>query len=286
MLVFNLGRIIYWRIKVQNVCDNIAQSTGCIRARALNVIGLLNLPLGLVLAVPRFVWWPQPSCNNAPIEYHVDGDFARLAQQTVECIISLQELMRIYGEWYPYVAAYNICKENNIDNVLFLDSLSLHLKRDKGDIWYWKTCNVGVHSPPYINIHCFFPEPIDIIKKHNTERWYKRDKEFSKQFVRVLAYKKLSGLFGRKFFKLKGDPVVYSISKVRCYNKSGPMFPPGEEGLEDWIEFDIMRKGADTKWSIRFGGETGLSAVVEYITAISGWEAQLVPYSVEGFLKK
>jgi|GEM_PF-2227394 len=282
ILVFNLGRIIYWRIKVQNVCDNIAQSVGCIRARALNVIGLLNLPLGLILTVPRFVWWPQYQCNSMPIEYHVDGDFAKLAQQTVESIVSFQELVRIYGEWYPYIAAYRMCKENQIDNVLFLDSLSLHLKRDKGDIWYWKTCNIGIHFPPYINIHVPAPEPFDIIKKQNTERWYKRnDKEFGKQSVRVLVYKKLKGLFGKKFFKLRDDPVVYSISEVRCYNKSGPMFPP-EEGLKDWIEFKFRREKYNIiKWDIKFGGETGLSAVCEYLFALPGWEAQLVPYNIK-----
>lgn len=279
IMLINIGKMIKDRIMMQNAADAAVQSAACIRSRGLNQIGALNALLGtplFTLGVPYFVWWPCFHCNGT---FHFDlcDHQAKNAKRLVEGIIKAQTgINRSYGGGWAWWAARDTAqrqelsgkegKPSGADEIL-LSQLSLNLERNKGDIWYWGSLNIGwlqpILVPPFV-IHKHIgplPVPPEIcgILVSNTDRWYQRSKDFHKQKITLVATKRSNSEsnkgypFGKNLFNIRAMPEIRTIASARSYNTSGPMFPER-------------------------GQDFGFYAAIEYIKAMhGGWDAQLVP---------
>ena len=301
IMFINICELVKERILLQNAADCAAQTSACIRARALNIIGVQNATLGTLLAIPEYCYWQQFNCNGG-FHWGTVDNMAKLYEKTVKGLILAQEnINKSYGGGWAFIKSRDVAKNMGASGIMpaseLEDTFSLNLERNKGDIWYWKSFNCG--ATLYGHYHLGpVPDPMDIIKRKNTVRWYQQKKEFSKKKLRIIAYKKYKDTYWfplcRKWLNLDNIE-LYAIAAARPYNKYGAMFP---EKTEYWVDLDIKTKQIDIlghkfnnvpgSIDINFGGKAGLCAVESWNDGIGGliklaqgepggWDAQLVP---------
>lgn len=264
LMLINIGKMVKDRIMLQNAADCAAQTAACIRARALNMIGPLNARLGIpgvTLGIPEFVWW---ICPEQLLGIPCDC-MAKMAKIFVDGIIEAQEeINKTYGGGWAYIQAMAVARRQEInrkgqvcgaDRIFPLDSFSLKLHRNKGDIWYWGT--IWVLTPKGIAPLPVPPQMKGILVR-NGKRWYEQDNDFHKKKLRIVARKESNSLsnrgypIGKKFFGIKEMPGISAIGAARPYNAIGPMFPKKEQkfGLaatEEFLPFFLQQKGWDAQ---------------------------------------
>lgn len=269
MMLINIGKMVKDRIMMQNAADCAAQTAACIRARALNIIGSANALLGLpvvTLGIPEFVWWPCPKPHFFLGIFPKPCDHkAKEAKAFIGAIIkSQEEINKAYGGGWAWIQATNVARRQELnhkgeacgaDRIIPLDSFSLRLYRNRGDIWYWGT--IWVKTPGYTG-----PVPVPPILKgirvRNGKRWYEQDTDFHKKKMRIIAYKGSSSIsnrnypLGKKFFNLNKMPAISTIAAARPYNTVGPMFPKkgqnyGLAASKEFLPFFLKKKGWDAQ---------------------------------------
>ncbi|MBU2567450.1 MAG: hypothetical protein KJ967_01585 [Elusimicrobia bacterium] len=250
--VVNAGKVLKDRILVQNAADNSALSAAVMRSRALNVLGKLNGVLGLSgfgVHVPgagfcvggdSWVWWIEPPRRSPG--FHTYHRMARLARSSINKVILLQEsIVPTYGGGTTFLVSRNIARRQEInaggkecgaDGFVPMDSLSLNLKRNKGDVLYFKTSELYVPPTPVSPEVWVWPIPYPYERSKNAKRWLEQKREsFHKQRIRVIAYKSRDSVsnrgypFAGKFFKMDRWVDIKCIAAASSYNNSGYMFP-------------------------------------------------------------
>lgn len=271
MMLINIAKMVKDRIMLQNAADSAAQTIACIRARALNMIGSLNALLGIpsgapppllpALGIPEFVWWVCPEQHFwVPCDH-----FAKPAKAYVDKIIKSQEdINKAYGGGWAFIQATGVARRQEInrkgepcgaDKIIPLDSLSLRLHRNKGDVWYWGT--IWVATPDYTGPLPVPPQVKGILVR-NGKRWYEQDDKFHKKKLRIVAHKDSNSLsnrgypIGKIFFGIKKMPGISAIAAARPYNAIGPMFPKkgqkfGLAATEEFLPFFLKQKGWDAQ---------------------------------------
>ena len=267
----NLGMLIRERIKMQAAADNSAYTASNMRARGLNFAGALNgflgmpgflLPLpgvGLTIGGKSLVWWVEPP--HRAFGLHTYSSSASAAKSAIKTITGLQQsILTTYGGGTAFLTARKAAESNGADGIIPLDSFSLRLKRNRGDICYFKTSELFIPATPITPEIWVWPIPYPFDTESNAARWLERKTgEFHKQRMRIIAYKgskkaeKAGYPFAGKFFGMNAWPGYSCIAAAACYNVKSPMFPA--EG--------------DTQM---------LGAMNEYIKASGhGWDTHLVP---------
>lgn len=265
----NVAKLLKDRIMVQNAADNAVVSIAIMRARALNQLGFINallgipvVGLGLSSGGITHVWWISDFKGKLGVP---DFKKAKDAKKCIENIIRYQRTIRkTYGGGTAYLVGRKIAKSQEIaangrktgaDSIFIKSGLSLRLKPNKGDIFYWGTSYIPTPKGP-------IPIPVPPIssyyRKRDTERWLEQDEDnFYKQKTTLVAVKQAGSSPG---YPLGGKVLgfnkwfdVNAIASAGVYNTKGPMFPEKDE-------------------------ERFLSIILEYKDAKDGgWEAHLVP---------
>ncbi|MFA5858135.1 MAG: Tad domain-containing protein [Elusimicrobiota bacterium] len=206
-LMVNLGIVLVERVKLQSAADAVAQSVACIRARALNMLGMNNAMLGLVLTHTNFAWVPGLTC------YDTAGIVEALAGNT-------ELIQRGYGEAYPLLVAEDIAKRNGAESV-FIDPFSVLLgfaPRKERVVTFWSTGNLFGVTIPMLPM---------IQKKVKTFLvWPSKPSSGGNHTVKVYLTKTIPPeklLFGSKFMP-EGKVTLNAVAAARVYNRDGKMF--------------------------------------------------------------
>ena len=280
-VLINLGKLVKDRMMMQNAADNAAVSAAIMRARALNYMGPINAYLGLpgfslgsnIPSEISHVWVPCPN-HGAPLSVCWCG--SRGAKNTIEGFIKIQEGIHApYGGGTTFMASRDIAKRQELDSEgkpagadgILTDegTFSLHLKRNKGEIWYWGTMWVNTYLFGPIGPTLLPPQICGcIVNKDKGKRWLEQTDDFHKQKVKIVAYKNRDSNsnkaypFAGKLFGIEKWFDIRTVAAAASYNSKGAMFPtPGDSN-------------------------TPMAAFTKYIEAMDGgWEAHLVPAGSE-----
>jgi hypothetical protein len=270
LALVNLAKVVCDRIQTQVAADNAALTTANMRARALNFTGALNgflgmpgfiltLPgLGLTAGEKSLVWWVEPP--HRALGFHTYSNSANAAKGAVKAIVTLQKaILTTYGGGTAFLAAQEASRLNGADGIVPLDSFSLRLKRNKGEIWYFKTSELYIPPTPITPEIFVWPIPYPIDTERGADRWLERKDDFYNQRMRLIAFKeggkaRSDGYpVGGRIFGISGWPDVRCIAAAAAYNAKGAMFPAG-------------------------GSTAAFAALNEYLKARGGgWESHLVP---------